>query len=601
MNLYSRRWLLGAVLFLSIFLPIHAADTSVTANVSSTTTTMDEPIRLTVTITGARNANMPGNIDAEGLDINYQSKSQRFELSSGFGATMSTVVTYMVTPQKTGKFTIPAITLEAGGQSFTTKPIPITVEKGSGNAGGDDSDNSSNPKIYAELLLPKDTAYIGEIVPVEVRFYFEGDILPQLNPPGQVPQIDGEGFTKLRYPQPRLEQKSINGKEYRVLAYQTSLVAAKSGDLTIGPASLNFVVTMPQKRRQRSPFDDPFGNNDPFASLFGNQRVQREMTLNSDPKTLRVKQLPSPRPSGFTGAVGQYSLQTSAKPTTVKIGDPITYSAVISGRGNFDLVSAPTLANTDGWRIYPPTGKLVPNDEMGVSGDKTFEMAMIPEKKTSELPETSFVYFDPAQEKYITLQAPPISVVIEGQAIVVATPIPQSPSSAQPATTPSPKAAASDLPPVRTALIGNPGSFTPIWETRVFWILQSIPLLLLGALIWPKIAAALAPNNVEAQLLKLRNEKNALNPALRSVDPVVFFPAAARQLEIDAILAGLPHANTSDVIQSLHFENEEAETAREIFSRRDELAYGGGRGGRELSSEALRRYQGILNLGTASK
>ena len=111
----------------------------------------------------------------------------------------------------------------------------------------------------------------------------------------------------------------------------------------------------------------------------------------------------------------------------------------------------------------------------------------------------------------------------------------------------------------------------------------------------------MAPNNVEAQLLKLRNEKNALNPALRSDDPVVFFPAAARQLEIDAILAGLPHANTSDVIQSLHFENEEAETAREIFSRRDELAYGGSRGGRELSSEALRRYQGIFNLGTASK
>ncbi|MEO7934436.1 MAG: BatD family protein [Chthoniobacterales bacterium] len=583
---------------LLLFIPfVHAENASVTANVSSTSTTADEPIRLTITVTGARNANIPAHIEADGLDINLQGKSQRFELSSGFGATMSTVLTYLVTPQKAGKFTIPEITLETGGQSYTTKPIVITVEKGAGgnsaNSSNADDDGSTTPKIFAELLLPKDTAYVGEIVPVEVRFYFDSSITFQLNPPGQSPQIDGEGFSKLRFPQARLEQKTIKGHDFRVLIYQTSLVAAKSGDLTVGPSSLNFVVGMPQKRRQRSPFDDPFGG-DPFANFFGNQRVEREMTLSSDPKTLHIKTLPSPRPAGFAGAVGQFTMTASAKPTTVKIGDPITYNSVISGRGNFDLVTAPTLASTDGWRTYPPTGKLVPTDEMGVSGDKSFDMAIIPERKAAQLPETSFVYFDPAQEKYITLKSPPISVQVEGQAIVAATPVP-SKSAAQSTPTPLASTAESDLPPVKTALATEIGSFIPLWQTRTFWIWQSLPLLLLGALVWPKIAAALAPDTTEATRLRLTKEKTALATPLRSADPVVFFPAAARQLEITAALAGLPHASSSEILQSLGFANDEAETVREIFARRDELAYGGGRGGKELTTESLRRFQNVLS------
>ncbi len=570
---------------------VRAEDTTVTANVSSTTTTVDDPIRLTITITGARNANMPGHIDADGLDINYQSKSQRFELSSGFGATMSTVITYLVTPQKPGKLTIPAIVLEAGGQSFNTSPIAITVEKGAISSGGNasrDDDTKSASKIYAELLLPKDTAYVGEIVPVEVRFYFDSTVTFQLNPPGQMPQIDGEGFSKLRFPQARLEQKSVKGRDYRVLIYQTSLVAAKSGDLSVGPASLNFVVGMPQTRRQRSPFDDPFGN-DPFANFFGNQRVEREMTVHTDPATLHVKQLPSPRPPGFAGAVGQFTLKSSAKPTQVKIGDPITYSSTISGRGNFDNVTAPVLSNSDGFRTYPATGKLTPTDEMGVSGDKTFEMAIIPERKSTALPTLNFVYFDPAQDKYITLEAPPISVQIEGQAITAATPTPSTGNvaTATPSATPKTavaESAESNLTPVKTSL-SEIRSFDPIWETRTFWAFQSLPLILLGALAWPKIAAAFAPDSTATRIKKLHAEKAALATALRSADPVKFFPAAARQLEIDAELTGNPPPDD--------------ETVREIFARRDELAYGGGsskkQGGRELTTEQLRRFQSVLS------
>ena len=406
----------------------------------------------------------------------------------------------------------------------------------------------------------------------------------------------------MRFPQARLEQKTIDGKDYRVLAYQTSLVAAKSGERSVGPASLNFAVGIPQKRRQRSPFDDPFNDpsgNDPFANFFGNQRIEREMTVTSDPKKLRIKSLPTPRPEGFAGAVGQFSLVVSAKPTNVKMGDPITLQSVISGRGNFDLVTSPVLSDATGWRTYPATGKLVPNDEMGVSGDKTFEMAIIPEQKHAAVPTTRFVYFDPTQEKYLTLESPAIPITIEGQPLPSPTPVPPKLASVQPKPTPNAPPAAPDLPPVKTALVGNNGSFLPIWKTSAFWLVQSIPFLLLVGLAWPKIAAAFAPDTNETRMTNLRKERQSLAAKVTSADPATFFPAAARQMEIDASLAGKSHSSPSEIIESLGFLDAEAETAREIFIRRDELAYGGGtsrkQSGRELSPEILRRYQGVLN------
>ncbi|HEX8373241.1 MAG TPA: BatD family protein, partial [Chthoniobacterales bacterium] len=414
--------------------------------------------------------------------------------------------------------------------------------------------------------------------------------------PGQVPQIEGEGFSKLRFPQARIEQKSIKGKDYRVLSYQTSLVAAKAGELKVGPASLNFVVGLPQRRQQRSPFDDPFGA-DPFAHFFGNQRIEREMTLQSDPATLHIKQLPTPRPPGFAGAVGQFTLTADAKPTQVKVGEPITYNSTISGRGNFDLVTAPTLSTTDGWRTYPAIGKLTPNDEMGVSGDKTFQMALIPEKKATALPPLQFVYFDPAQEKFITLESPPISVQVEGQAIAAATPPPQkSAPNASPTPAVAPEVAPeSDLPPVKTAL-GEVRSFRPIWESATFWAWQSLPLILLGALLWPIIAGVFAPDSAETRQRKLNEERASLATALRSTDPGTFFPAAARQLEIDAELAGQSNPSSAEIAG--RFSDEQAEIVQEILSRRDEIAYGGGAvrkpGGREISTESLRRFQSVL-------
>jgi hypothetical protein len=88
---------------------------------------------------------------------------------------------------------------------------------------------------------------------------------------------------------------------------------------------------------------------------------------------------------------------TDAKPKTVQVGDPITVTNTISGRGNFDRVNAPVLEDERGWHKYPPSSKFKQDDEVGLSGTKTFETVLSPNEKKQGLPLLAFSYFDPGE------------------------------------------------------------------------------------------------------------------------------------------------------------------------------------------------------------
>src|SRR5207302_4569636 len=108
-------------------------------------------------------------------------------------------------------------------------------------------------------------------------------------------------------------------------------------------------------------------------------------------------------PPSFSGAIGNFTMTTDAKPKTVQVGDPITITSTISGRGNFDRVNAPVLEDERGWHKYPPSSKFKQDDEVGLSGTKTSEMVLSPNDTKQGLPLLAFSDFDPVNELYLTL------------------------------------------------------------------------------------------------------------------------------------------------------------------------------------------------------
>src|SRR5207237_7240612 len=149
--------------------------------------------------------------------------------------------------------------------------------------------------VFAELIVPKKTAYVGEIVPVQIRMGFDPRLRPSLIEP---PEITGQGFTSQKLQQSGQTSETVNGRPYEVVTYKSAIAAARAGKFEIGPVKAKAQVIVPRRRpppRARSPFgfdlDDPF--SDPFFSNpFAQMGERREVEIKSEPVALEIKPLP---------------------------------------------------------------------------------------------------------------------------------------------------------------------------------------------------------------------------------------------------------------------------------------------------------------------
>lgn len=561
----------------------NAADVSVQASLSQSTATVGEAVDLEIRVNGARGGRTPREIQVEGLSINYNGESTSMQMNN-FNVSVSVTYTYSVVPQRAGTFTIPAQTIEVNGKSYTTQPMTLSV--GASAAGADSNDNLA----FAELVIPKNKAYVGEVIPVELRIYVDSRIRWQLQ---QLPSISGEGFTTQKLTEPIRNQLQKNGHTYDLITFKTAITPIKTGNLGIGPVEIHCVAQIPQKRkRQRlGPGDMDF--NDPFGMF---APPPQAVTIRIDRNELEVKSLPPNPPKSFAGAVGTFSIASKATPTKVNVGDPITLSLAISGRGNFDRVNAPKLMEESGWRTYPASNKFKADDDIGISGVKTFEMAVIPEQVQSRLPQIEFSYFDPVTEKYVTIQAErdPISVAVvqaisPSQAQVQASNSPQTPTptaSAAPTPTPIP----ADIRYILTGPAPWGRSFKPVFTNKLFWQLQILPLLGVAAFAAFQFVRLRKSDSNSQRLTELRHKKAELMDRLSNatIDPQSFYDAAMQIIQLEAAchLPGhIPSSIGADqACDSKPLDQNTRERIRAIFDTCEEYRYAGS-GAEKISPE----------------
>jgi hypothetical protein len=466
--------LIGILSFLFWMVTLAAADTSISASLSQSETDVDHPVQLEIKIENARISHPP-TVAAPGLSINFAGTSSRTQILN-FQASSVTTFTYIVTPTKEGVFEIPAIEVSAGGKVYRTSSLVLkVVHQDSNNA--DRSTNSDKP-YFAELVVPKESAYVGEQIPIELRFYFNQRMQYQPYPQGQYPLIDGEGFVIKKYSEPTEKQLESNGRIYHVVVYKTGLTGVKPGKLELQSATQSFLISSPFGMRSVPGFIDP-------TESFQQQVVD----VKTNGASIDIKPLPTAgRPASFSGAVGDFTLSTSAQPTKVHTGDPVSMKVEIKGLGNFDRIEQPALTNTDGWRSYQPSEEIQAMDDLGLSAVKTFSFPLVAEKAMTSLPTIEFSYFDPNAEKYVTLKSSPIKIEIEGEQLPNMAASPALPNASPvPEIKPPPTL---DVLDIRTGLPA-PASFLPLVQQPAFWIGQAIPagaLLLFWLGLWVRNA-----------------------------------------------------------------------------------------------------------------
>lgn len=585
------------ILFLALiaFAPAQFAfadSPSVTAVLSNSEAAVGETVRLQIRVTGS-GAKAPGEIQIEGLEIRQTGTEQHYEMLN-FSVTQSVTYNYTILPMKAGKFKIPPQTVQAGGSTLRTPELALNVIDSPGRSGRANP-NASQPatvdpkKIaFIQFIVPKNQAYVGEIVPAVVKLCFNPRVPIQVN---GLPEINAQGLTVQKMEKSGENLETINGATYKVITFKTALAAARTGKFEIPPLEMKATAMIPRRRslnpptqRPRSPFD--LFNLDPFDDPFLGDVQPQNITIRSEPTTFEVKPLPPNAPPNFSGAVGNFTMTADAKPKSVQVGDPITVASTITGRGNFDRVNAPPIEDDRGWQKYPPSSKFEKDDDVGISGTKTFEMVLSPREKKETVPALLFAYFDPVKEQYVSLRSEPIPVRVEGGASPATAPSPAAAANAQssPDTTAKPAAKPQDILYQLTDLPARLQTFTPLYLRPIFWMAQVVPLLaLLGFAGW-KIRRARIDNREAQRTAALQHEAAELMRSLRRDDasPQEYFSKASRAVQVKTALARNVDPNVVDVevaTKTFGLDESERDQLRRLFARSDELRYSGAQNG----------------------
>jgi len=584
---------------------------SVTAVLSNSEAVVGETVELQIKVTGPGDARPPEEISIDGLEIHGTGTSRQFEIHN-FNTNSSVTYNYTVLPLRAGRFTIPPQIVRAGGKLLRSPELILNVADSSGGSssarpsrGRQSQPTRAGDLLFAELIVPKKIAYVGEIVPVQIRMGFDPRVRPRLIEP---PEITGQGFTAQKLQQSGQSSETINGRPYDVVTYKTAIAAARAGKFELGPVKAKAQVIIPRARsaprsRSRSPFDlfdldDPF--SDPFFSNpFAQVGERREVEIKSDSVALEVKPLPPNAPPSFSGAIGNFVMTTDANPKSVQVGDPITVTSAISGRGNFDRVNPPVLEDDRGWHKYPPSSKFKQDDEVGISGTKTFETVLSPNEKKQTVPLLAFSYFDPAKEQYVTLRSDPIAIAVQGEAAATQNVAASQPASPSPAIAVAPQGTQKpqDILYQLTDRPATAESFTPLYTRPVFWTAQLVPFLaLIGFAGW-KIRRARIDNREARRISALQHEAAELMHKLRrnAASPREYYAEASRVVRVKAALAsggGGVDPNVVDAetaADTFKLNNESRDQLRRLFEQSDEWQYSGAHNGPATISPENRR------------
>lgn len=595
-----------AVLFLTATAPRVCADVTVSSELSQADIAVGEMAELRVSVSGAQGAEVPQELPVEGLQIRLTGQSTQVQMVN-FKVSSSVLYSYAILPLRAGNFIIPSVPVAAGGRQFRTQSLRLQVHDRPASAPAASGPSyipapqviprpgvaqqharmpvpppqpqATGRLTFGEIACPKKTLYAGEVVPVEIRFYFDARYPVQVR--GKV-DFGGEGVLIERFQDPKESREEINGVLYNVLTFKTLLSAIKPGVIDIPPAKLDSQIQLPGAMPPG--FDDPI-----FRQMMGGQSPftqTKEIAVKTDPLHLEILPLPKEgRPSSFAGAVGQFDIDAMVLNPRPSPGDPVTLSVKIGGKGNFKGMGAPVLTGTDGWRSYPPTDKFEGSDALSLSGVKAFDYTLIAQQPKQSTPGAEFSYFDSAAAKYVTISAKPLPVdASPGNPTNAPVPSAAAPSAAAG----SGSAGSGDAKADAGAKEGEPLSVITLhaWKSpihRTGFLTVTISLIVITA----ALAGFLSWRDLEARGGTASSRRRRRLSELRSIldhdgsDAAALYDAAVEY----AALVASPSEKRDSVIASL-------------TERRDLIKYGSG-GSKPLATPEREELMKIL--GTLSK
>ena len=331
---------------------------------------------------------------------------------------VSYTYTFVLLPQAAGNVTIGAAEVKVDGSSYRTRPLPIEiVNEGEGSRaqqqqGGsnraDDTQADAQSRIGKDDILlravvSRSSVYKNEPLHVAFKLYTR---VPYVNiVPESAPSFNGFWSQDLSDPNSaRVGRETYAGKVYetRVL-YDYLLYPQQVGSLTIDPVDMTVVAQVVVQSRHADPF---FGG--------GREVFNVPRKVQSQRATVQVKALPAGAPASFSGAVGNFTMDTQFPSERIAANSGATVTVKISGTGNLTFVQAPKLPLPTSFEQYNvKTTESINTSASGISDYRQFEYPFIARAEGAyDLEPIEFTYFDPQRVQYVTLKSKPLTLEI---------------------------------------------------------------------------------------------------------------------------------------------------------------------------------------------
>lgn len=372
--------------------------------------------------------------------------------------TANLTLSYPVRAERTGTLRIPAFDVETSDGTQHVAALDVEVGRAmvrdrSGAA------HTLDEAVQARLTPSTMTPYAGEVVDLDLRITLDGDHSGQVV---GAPTWDAGPLVA----EPWSDGHAVRTSGGNAVRFHTRAVAPQSGRLEVAPAEQEVQL---ETGRARNPLADldafgamqRMGGSHLFDSFFGAPQMT-SVTAHSNGVQLDVRPLPQPAPPEFSGAVGDFTLESTLTPEHPKTGEPVTWTLTLSGTGNWPHgVALPARAVPADLRTLQPKQRSSFGDTGRFSGEVSEDLVIVPDQPGRlALAPVRFVYFNPNTGTYETAEATPPALEVTGA------PLPAAASAPAPAaaavTAPADEPTAPTAPQLAAPLSGTHSALAPL-------------------------------------------------------------------------------------------------------------------------------------------
>ena len=404
----------------------------------------------------------------------------------------SKTYSYFLSPQLKGKIKILQATVKISGEIYKTSPLIVEVTSAVDKPNDPNNiDYIADENIHLVAEISNSNPYLNEGITILYKLYYRNPITIS-----DVQELESPKFSDfwnhiIKIPKITVERGTYKNEPYNEVVWRkVVLYPQKTGKLVLEPLSLNLSVGIPTQKR------DFFG-----SKIY--RQVQKTTTTGKN--IINVKALPEKnKPDNFTGAVGQFDFDVVLSKKSLKASESFQAKVKVNGKGNLKLFKLPKIVVPNTLELYEPEYK--ENIKVllsGMKGSIEDSYTIVPQFQGKyPIPEISFSFFDPIKKEYKTLNSFELIVdVFDG---------------------PSKLNDYNKISRSEKKEFNNDNSFNFIelstkfssikkeqfWNTSLFWLLFSLPLILIILLIIFKEVFLNRKEN-QKSLIQRRNEKLA--------------------------------------------------------------------------------------------